>query len=128
IGNYCRIAPDASVGPYSVLSASVTLRERARTERSVVDSSTHIGRSAVIDAAILGRACDVRAHVHVQEGAAIGDEVVLGAQSVVMPGVRIYPYKEVETGAHMDESLIWEARETSRLFGKDGVAGLVNVD
>ena len=128
IGNHCRIAPDATVGPYSVLSASVTLRERARTERSVIDSSTHIGRSALVEGAILGRSCDVRAHVHVQEGAAIGDEVVLGAQSVVMPGVRVYPYKEVETGAHIHESLIWESRTTSRLFGKDGVAGLVNVD
>ena len=40
IGNYCRIAPDASVGPYSVLSTSVTLRERARVSRSVIDTST----------------------------------------------------------------------------------------
>ena len=46
IGNYCRIARDATVGPYSVLSASVTLRERARTTRAVIDSATHIGRSA----------------------------------------------------------------------------------
>jgi mannose-1-phosphate guanylyltransferase/phosphomannomutase len=128
VGNYCRIADDATVGPYSVLSASVTLRERARTERSVIDSSTHVGRSALIEGAILGRSCDVRAHVHIQEGAAIGDEVVLGAQSVLMPGVRVYPHKEVETGAHIHESLIWETRATSRLFGKDGVAGLVNVD
>ena len=27
-----------------------------------------------------------------------------------MPGVRIYPYKEVETGAQIHESLIWESR------------------
>jgi mannose-1-phosphate guanylyltransferase / phosphomannomutase len=42
--------------------------------------------------------------------------------------VRIYPYKEVETGAQIHESLIWETRATSNLFGKEGVAGLVNVD
>src|SRR5437667_1859303 len=48
VGNYCRVAPDASVGAYSVLSASVTLLERASTERSVIDSATHIGRSARI--------------------------------------------------------------------------------
>ena len=46
ISNYCRIGHDAHVGPYSVLSASVTLRERARTVRSVVDASTHIGRGS----------------------------------------------------------------------------------
>jgi mannose-1-phosphate guanylyltransferase / phosphomannomutase len=128
VGNYCRISPHASIGPYSVLSAGVTLRERARTVRSVVDAGTHIGRGALVEGAVVGRGCDVRAHVRIQEGAAIGDEVVLGAQSMVLPGVRIYPYKEVETGAHIHESLIWESRATSALFGKEGVSGLVNVD
>jgi mannose-1-phosphate guanylyltransferase/phosphomannomutase len=128
LGNYCRIAPDATVGAYSVLGSSVTLLERARTERSVIDAATHMGRSSRVEGAVVGRACDIRAHVHVQEGAAIGDEVTLGAQSAVMPQVRIYPYKEVETGAQIYENLIWESRATSSLFGASGVSGLVNVD
>jgi mannose-1-phosphate guanylyltransferase / phosphomannomutase len=128
VGNYARVGAGATVAPYSVLSASVTLRERARTSRSVVDASTYVGRSAVIEGAIVGRGCDIGSHVLVQEGAAIGDEVALGAQSVVHPGVRIYPFKEVETGAQVTESLIFEARQTSRLFGRDGVSGLINVD
>ena len=45
-----------------------------------------------------------------------------------MPHVRIYPFKEVETGSQLYENLIWESRASSRLFGKDGVSGLVNVD
>jgi mannose-1-phosphate guanylyltransferase/phosphomannomutase len=128
LGNYCRIAPEATVGAYSVLSTSVTLRERARTARSIIDASTYIGRSAVIEGAVVGRSCDLRAHVRVHEGVAIGDEVTIGAESVIMPGVRIYPYKEVETGAQLFESLIWESRGTARIFGKEGVSGLVNVD
>ena len=76
----------------------------------MIDSSTHIGRSALVEGAILGRSCDIRSHVRIHEGVAIGDEVTLGAQSVVMPGVRIYPYKEVESGAQIHESLIWESR------------------
>src|SRR5207248_662062 len=39
-----------------------------------------------------------------------------------------YPYKEVEYGAQIHESLIWESRGTTQIFGKDGVLGLVNVD
>jgi mannose-1-phosphate guanylyltransferase/phosphomannomutase len=128
VGANSRIATGATVGPYSVLGASVTLRERARTTRSVIDGATHIGRSALIEGAILGRNCDIRAHVRVHEGVSIGDNVTLGAESVVMPGVRIYPYKEVETGAQIFESLIWESRASTRLFGRDGVSGLVNVD
>ena len=128
IGNYTTISPDASVGPYSVLNAGVTLRERARVSRSVIDSSSYIGRSAVVEGAILGRGCDVRLHARVHEGVAIGDYVTLGDQSVVYPGVRIYPYKEVEYGAQIHESLIWESRASNRVFAKDGVVGLVNVD
>src|SRR3989440_6410724 len=128
LGNYCRIAPDASVGPYSVLSTSVTLRERALTSRSIIDASTSIGRSAVVEGAIVGRSCDLRAHVRVHEGVAIGDEVTIGAESVIMPGVRIYPYKEVETGSQIFESVIWESRGTTRIFRMQGGSGLVNVD
>jgi mannose-1-phosphate guanylyltransferase / phosphomannomutase len=128
IGNYCRIAPGATVGSHSVLSNSVTLRERTRTTRSVIDALTHIGRSSLIEGAIVGRSCDIRGHVRIHEGVAIGDEVTIGAESVIMPGVRIYPYKDVESGSHITESVIWESRASTRLFGTDGVAGLVNVD
>ena len=128
IGNYCTVSPDASVGPYTVLGPGTTLREGGRVSRSVIDASCYIGRSASIEGAILGRGCDVRAHARVHEGVAIGDQVTLGDQSVVYPGVRIYPYKEVESGAQIHESLIWESRGTTRVFGKDGVMGLVNVD
>jgi mannose-1-phosphate guanylyltransferase / phosphomannomutase len=128
IGNYCHVAPQATVGPYSVLSANVTLRELARTTRSIIDASTHIGRSTLIEGAIIGRSCDIRSHVRIHEGVAIGDEVAIGAESVVMPGVRIYPNKEIESGAQIHENVIWETRASSRLFEKDIVAGLVEVD
>jgi mannose-1-phosphate guanylyltransferase/phosphomannomutase len=128
IGNNCRVAREAVVGPHTVLGSNVTLRERARIERSIIDSRTHVGRSVLIEGAIVGRACDVRTHARLHEGVALGDEVTVGAESVIMPGVRIYPYKEVESGAQIHESLIWESRAGTRVFGKDGVQGLINVD
>src|SRR5215204_3196634 len=105
ISNYCRIARDAHVGSHSVFSSSVTLLEGARTVRSVIDASTHIGRGALVEGAIVGRSCDIRAHARLHEGVALGDEVTIGAESVLMPGVRVYPHKEVETGTQIFESL-----------------------
>src|SRR5436189_3117951 len=118
LGNYCRIARGAHIGPYTVLSTSVTVRERGRVVRSIVDTSTYIGRSTDVQGAIIGRSCDLRAHVRVHEGAASGAEVTVGAESVILPGVRIYPFKDVETGSTPHESLIWEAGGTTRVFGK----------
>ncbi len=128
VGNYSRIAPDATVGPYSVLGTSVTLRDRARTVASVVDAATHIGRSTLIENAVVGRNCDIRSHVRIHEDVAIGDEVTIGAESVVMPGVRIYPFKEVDSGSQVFENLVFESRSSARLFARGGVSGLVNVD
>jgi mannose-1-phosphate guanylyltransferase/phosphomannomutase len=128
VGNYCRIASEAAVGAYSVLGGSVTLRDRARTRRAVIDSSTHIGRSAVIEGATIGRRCNIGSHVQIHEGAAIGDEVTIGGQSVVLPGIRVYPHKEIESGAHVHENLIWETRVSPRLFERDMVVGRVDVD
>ena len=53
----------------------------------------------MIEGAIIGRNCDIRAHARIHEGVAIGDQVTIGDQSVIYPGVRIYPYKEVDYGA-----------------------------
>src|SRR6185436_1187085 len=39
-----------------------------------------------------------------------------------------YPYKEIESGSLIHESLIWESRVSSRLFDQWGVSGRVNVD
>ena len=66
--------PTPSVGPYSVLNAGVTLRERAPRlalgDRRVLATSA---AARVVEGAILGRGCDVRPHARVHEGVAIGD-------------------------------------------------------
>ena len=110
------------------LSRSRILREGARTTRSVIDAGTYIGQAALIEGAVIGRSCEIRSHVQVHEGVAIGDEVTIGAESVIAAGVRIYPSKEIERGSQVHEHLIWESRASSRIFDKSGVSGLVNVD
>ena len=128
VGANCRIADGASIGPYSVLSQGVIVREGARVTRSVIDVGTYLGRNAVVEGAILGRGCDLRDHVRVHEGVAIGDQVTIGAEASIYPGVRVYPFKEIETGAQIHENIVWETRAAGSPFGRDGATGLVNVD
>jgi mannose-1-phosphate guanylyltransferase/phosphomannomutase len=128
VGNYCRVHPEATVGPYTVLASSVAIRERARIERSIVDASSYIGRSAVVEGAIVGRMCDIREHARIHEGAAIGDQTTIGDGAVVFPEIRIYPFKEIEPGAQVDRNVIWEARATASIFAREHIRGLPNVD
>ena len=46
IGNNCRVAREAVVGPHTVLGNNVTLRERARIERSIIDSRRTSGAAS----------------------------------------------------------------------------------
>jgi mannose-1-phosphate guanylyltransferase/phosphomannomutase len=128
IGTNCAVSPEATIGAHTVLGANVRLREQARVVRSVIDQATFVGRSSSVEGAIIGKSCDLRSHVHIHDGAALGDGVSIGAQTVVMPDVRIFPHKEVESGAIVHENLVWGAAAATHLFGKEGVSGTVNVD
>ena len=129
VGNYCRIGRDAQVGPHTVLSSSVTVREGAVVARSIVDASSHLAPGVRVEGAVVGRSCFLQARARVHEGAALGDEVTLGRDAEILPDVRIYPFKEVEAGTQVDRNVVWESRATSaRLFVTDGLAGRMNVD
>jgi mannose-1-phosphate guanylyltransferase/phosphomannomutase len=128
IGNYCRIDPEASVGPEAILGANVVVKSGASITRSVLDSGAYIGRSARIEGAILGKRVDVRAHAVLHDGVTVGDECSIGAESVLAPGVKVYPFKTIEAGAAIHSNLIWESRGITTLFAREGVTGLVNVD
>ena len=55
--------------------------------------------------ATVGRNCDLRARVRVDEGAALGDECVVGEEALIGPEVRVYPYKTIEAGAQIRQNL-----------------------
>jgi mannose-1-phosphate guanylyltransferase/phosphomannomutase len=128
IGNYCAIDETASIGRYTVLGNNVIVKEFCETEACVVDSNTYLGPRSQVRGAVIGKSCEVRAHASIAEGAVIGDECSIGEQSTIAPHVRIYPFKRVETGAHVQRSLIWQPRGPSTLFSDEGVTGIVNVD
>jgi mannose-1-phosphate guanylyltransferase / phosphomannomutase len=128
IGNYCAIDETASIGRYTVLGNNVMVKEFCETEYCIVDSNTYLGPRSQVRGAVIGKGCEIRAHASIAEGAVIGDECSIGEQSTIAPHVRIYPFKQVETGAHVQRSLIWQPRGASTLFSDEGVTGIVNVD
>ena len=52
------------------------------------------------------------------EGAVIGDQTILGEGAIIQPGVKVWPDKEIETGATVSSSLIWGAQGRRALFGR----------
>jgi mannose-1-phosphate guanylyltransferase/phosphomannomutase len=58
----------------------------------------------------------------------VSDHTILGRGSIIQPNVKIWPNKEVESGAVVSTSIIWGSAGRRVLFGRYGVSGLINVD
>lgn len=128
IGANCRIEAGARIGPYSVLGANVRVRAEADIERAVIADNAYLAEHVNVRGAVIGRACDLRAGVKVDEGAVIGDECFVGDGATIGTGVKIYPFKTIESGAAVNSSIVWETKGSRSLFGRSGVSGLSNVD
>lgn len=128
IGDYSKIDADAKIQPYSIFGNNVIIKDNAETDHCVIDSNTYVGSGAKVSGSIIGKNCDIKPSATIYANAAIGDDCSIGAHSMIASNVKIYPFKVIETGAHVHSSIIWEWRALSTLFGKDGVSGLVNVD
>jgi len=128
IGDYCRIEADARLREYTVLGTNVRVRAGADLERTIVHDNTYIGQHTQLRGVTVGRSCDLRNGVRAEEGVVLGDECFVGDQAVLSAGVKVYPFKTVETRAIVNSSIVWESRGARSLFGRLGVAGLSNVD
>ncbi len=109
-------APTCGSGPTPTSSApsSTTTSTSARTCACAAPSSAAPATSAP--------ACAPRRASCSATSASSASDAVLGA------GVKVYPFKTIEAGAVVNSSIVWESRGARSLFGRDGVAGLANVD
>jgi len=64
----------------------------------------------------------------IEESAVVGDECVIEPEAYLSAGVKVYPFKTIEAGAVVNNSVIWESRGSRTLFGQRGVSGLINVE
>src|ERR1700731_4324647 len=62
------------------------------------------------------------------EGSVIGDNSIVQEGAIFQPNVKIWPDKEIESGAVVNSSIIWGSQGRRGLFSRFGVTGLVNVD
>jgi len=128
IGPGCRVDAGARIGDYTVLGSNVRVRSDADLERAVVHDNAYLAEGVRLRGALVGRASDLRRNARCEDGSVLGDECFIGENAVIAQGVKVYPFKTVEAGATINSSIVWESRGARSLFGRDGVAGLANVD
>ncbi|MEK8142259.1 hypothetical protein NKH18_06415 [Streptomyces sp. M10(2022)] len=79
--------------------------------------NVYIGQHSNLRGCVIGKNTDIMRAARIEDGAVIGDECLVGEESIIQGNVRVYPFKTIEAGAFVNTSVIWESRGQAHLFG-----------
>lgn len=128
IGKNCRIGRETEISPHTTLGDNVVVQEKATLKQPVVWSNVYIGAKAALRACVICNNSTIHSSASLLEGAIVGDNSSIGQEATIKSDVRIWPDKNVDSGAKVLSSLIWGTRAPRTLFGAHGVRGLANVE
>ena len=128
IGSRTTIGRGAVVGPMSCIGSNVTVESNAVVSRSIVYDFAYIGKDAEAKGCVIGKSSVLRPRSRAFEGSVIGDGTQLGTGSEIAQNVRVWPDKNIESGATVRINLVWGMSWQRKIFGSRGVIGLANIE
>lgn len=128
IGARSKVESGATIREYTVLGSNVVVKGGSFVHRSILFDNTYVGNGSHLRGCVIGKNCDLKSNVRVEEGVVIGDDCLVGENVLVNHDVKIYPFKTIEAGATVNTSIIWESKGMRTLFGNGIVSGITNVD
>lgn len=128
IGDNCRIGARVQISAGTVIGDNVTVGADANLKRPIVWNGALIGDEAHLRACVISRGTRVDRRAHVLEGAVVGSLSTVGEEALISSSVRVWPSKQIESGATLNINLIWGHTAQRNLFGQRGVTGLANID
>ncbi|HEY3844427.1 MAG TPA: NDP-sugar synthase, partial [Acidimicrobiales bacterium] len=110
IGDYAKIEAGANLREYTVVGNNVVVKEGAFLHRAVVHNNVYVGQGVTLRGCVIGKNTDVMRLARIEESAVVGDECVIEPEAYLSASVKVYPFKTIEAGAVVNNSVIWESR------------------
>ncbi len=128
LGDHSKVEEGCTIREFTVLGHNVVVKGGSFVHRAIVYDNTYVGGGSHLRGCVIGKNCDLKSNVRLEEGVVIGDDCRIGDNVVVNHDVKIYPFKTVDAGATVNSSIIWESKGQRSLFGKRSVSGIMNID
>ncbi|HJV05394.1 MAG TPA: sugar phosphate nucleotidyltransferase [Actinomycetota bacterium] len=128
VGENSRVEEGATIRDHTAIGRGVVVKGGAFLHRAIVHDNAYVGTSASLRGCVVGKNADIKHGARLEEGVVVSDECYVGEGAVLSPRVKVYPFKTVEPGALVRQSIVWETRGARGLFGERGISGLVNID
>jgi len=127
IGDNVRLGPRVRVFN-SIIGADSIVGREANLNRVIGWDKVSIGPKATITESILCKESFVGEGATVEEGCILSDRSRVGDGAWIKSKVKIWPNKEVESGAILTSSLIWGESWSRTLFSDAKVTGIGNAE
>ena len=128
IGSASRIMPGVWINGPAVIGDDTIIETGTKLSNSIVWNHVYIGENCRLRGAVVCRAVRLKNGSLLEEGSVVGDEVVVGSGSTINANVKIWPNKEIEAGAVVNESIVWAGSWKRGLFSSYGLTGLSNIE
>lgn len=127
IGKNCRIGKNVKIIK-SVIGNDCVVDDGAVIRNSVIWSDSKIGKGAELTSCVVAKWCTIGDYALISDNVYISDKCVIGKESKLAPNIKLWPEKEVEDGAVLTRSLVWEDKWLKDLFTDARITGLSNIE
>ncbi|WLR49840.1 sugar phosphate nucleotidyltransferase [Bacillus tianshenii] len=128
IGSGAVIRSGAKIDPYSVVGSHAEVQHKASIRKSIIWQNSYIGEKTELRGAIIAEKNVLWNGAAVYENGIVGSASTIGADVVVRPEVKIWPYKKIEHDTVLDHSLVWGHHQPVSLFQGHSIIGKANIE
>ncbi len=128
IGSNCKIGSGSVIGSHTVIGNNTIVKNDVSIVRSILWDNCYVENGGELRGAILCNHVNLKNYVSVFENSVIGEGCKINERSIIKPNIRLWPEKVVEPLAIVDRNMIWGAKHNSKIFGENGISGIINVD
>ena len=128
IGSNCKIGNGTVIDKYTVIGNNTTIEDDVSVVRSIIWDNNYIEYGSELRGAVLCNRVNLKRYVSVFENAVIGEGCKINERCIIKPNIKIWPQKTIEPLAIVDRNMIWGSRHKNKIFGENGISGIINVD
>ncbi len=128
VGKNSVIKDGSVLGQYSVVGADCHIGEGSTTKRSILWNGCILKNNVQLRGSVLCSNVKCREKTAAFEGTVVGENCILGENSLIKPGIKIWPEKHIDMGTEVCSNIVWGSRYSKNLFGNRGISGEINVD
>jgi len=128
IGKNSIIRSGSTIGSYCIIGEASHIDEGSSVKKSILSKGCVLKSNTQLRGCVLCNKVQFKEKASAFEGSVVGDNCVVGKNSVIKPGIKIWPNKNIDSGTVINSNLVWGSKYSKNLFGNRGILGEINMD